>query len=296
MHTQRFRTVAISPHVFSVIACLVTVVFSGPMLGGCAGPRRTGGSSLSEAAEESKKEPEEEKKTLRTGTPVYKPSPPPRSVYVAVETETSNRDDRRRDRRESTAYDPKKPKRATWFYTGGAVAGSYFDDYGLKESRSLSIFEGLAFRETKSRLRGEVEFSYSETGFSESLTQGFTNGKKYTLGWTLKNYLTADHTFAGVYTLFGIRGGLMRWTYKNPLSLEDEFGDVFEAANDWIWTWSPYAGIGFGLVQTRLTHLGLSLRGGLQLASAYTNVGLRNDVFEPSFYGQFRLEVSFPTR
>ena len=235
MHTQRFRTVAISPHLFSVIACLVTVVFAGPMLGGCAGPRRTGGSSLSEAAEESKKEPKEEKETLRTGTRVYKPSPPPRSVYVAVETATSNGDHRRRDRRESTAYEPKKPKKV-WFYTGGAVASSYFDDYGLKESRSLSIFEGLAFRETKSRLRGEVEFSYSETGFSESLTQGFINGKKYTLGWTLKNYLTHDHTFAGVYTLFGIRGGLMRWTYKNPLSLEDEFGDVFEAANDWIWS------------------------------------------------------------
>lgn len=60
-------------------------------------------------------------------------------------------------------------------------------------------------------------------------------------------------------------------------------------------SYTPYVGLGLGLLQTQRFHFGTNLTAGADIFAGHTYRGLANDVFKASGYLSLRIEATvFP--
>jgi len=113
---------------------------------------------------------------------------------------------------------------------------------------------------------------------------------EYLLGFELHYYTTPEWTFIGHHVFGGFNGGLMTWTYKNPIEIEDT-GEIIKGDN--IERYHLYAGTGINIIQTKYFNLGGYATAGVRLYKDITGEGFENDQFKTEGFVKLglRLEI-----
>ena len=299
----------------SLLPAIVAAAVGVPSLAGCAGSGRIGGSGLSEAADRARVEPEkretrtkkertekerdtgkekkerrdgrrEDEDVLQAGIPVRERHPHPRTVVIVDSYAGEPEYEYGYETEDLPGDDP--GELFAGFSVGGILAGSNH----LGNGGRASVRIGGIFPETGRRMGGELETGMGWSRFKGALGSGFDNPWEFSLAASIRYYVAPPGRPANVYVLGGLRGALLRWDYRSPLTIEDEYGDRFVADSDWITTWSPFAGAGFVLLRSGEFELGTQITVGARFYEGYTYHGLRNDVFDPEMLAEVRFDLS----
>lgn len=147
------------------------------------------------------------------------------------------------------------------------------------ENTKFGIFAGLDHAPVK-----------ETDSFSESLRNGTTIGS---FGLQFKHLTTPDHTFIGNYITLGASLDIMGWSYKNPLTAYDDYGNTELINSDLLKGYECFIGTGLNLFNPEKVKFGSELTAGVIFWDWYTLEGFDNDLFNAFFYVKFRLLVDF---
>jgi hypothetical protein len=167
---------------------------------------------------------------------------------------------------------------------GGALGGNQYDGVAIG---------GIGAGGYEGRVRYDIVGQISSVNFAgESLAgQGLTHGNDLALDVSGRYYLTAGHTFMGLYPLAGVRFGTLFWSFRKDIHVVVD-GENRSIGNDFVNWWAFYAGAGASLIQTRHFHLGVNVVGGVRLYDDRTFEGLQNDLFPSTGFSQIGLEAT----
>jgi len=169
---------------------------------------------------------------------------------------------------------------------GGTIGGARYDGFG-----EFGLFLGIF---ATPRLRIDALGTVSPIQFANQTLAGqsFRNEFDLNLDLTARYYLTASHTFVGVYPLAGMRMGTLFWDFATPvIVIEDD--EPRTVKSDRIDHMSFYGGLGVSLVQVRHLHVGTSLIGGVRLYSWESARGFSNTLFPDVGFVQARVEAGY---
>ena len=275
--------------------CLLLVCSVGLLAAGCAGSRRMGGSSLTEAVEEAGEErrdgtkrrederKREGKKTKRKVLHAGRRLPEP--VMIVVDAVRSDR--HRRSRREAAEPLP--------LYVALSGGKTSFGTRQLDESRFLALRVGGFVPEARRRLELGLELAGTAVEVVPRLAGSLHDLGQLSLGLSARYYTEPVTRPVGIYGTAGFVLGALWWDYASPILIEDDH-DIHQVDGDWMGTYSPYVGLGLTLSRRHGVRLGTSLVAGYTFFDDHTHEGLYNDLFDPAPFVQVRFELGHAVR
>lgn len=137
--------------------------------------------------------------------------------------------------------------------------------------------------------RGHFGFYYGEgrKGSQAVVQDGIGEIWEYGVDLGARSYLQPNENLSGLYVLFGIRGGAMRWNYAWT---ESGFDNV---SSDGVLIFTPYLGLGTSVFQAGPVQLGANLSWGPRIMLDETFEKYENDLFPSVGELRFNLETSF---
>lgn len=271
---------------------IVSALLLAALASGCAvvggSPEHIGGrATLGDAAQASNPDSAKQNRPLRVGYTL-----PPEPEYVtstAGSALTSDSDERDEGAgpgsvRGAPASDPNVV--VGLVAGGGAIAGTGFDGFG-EFGLSLGGYASPRVRIDVLGTLGLIQFA------NETIAgQSFLNEVDLNLDATVRYYLTAAHTFVGVYPLAGLRAGTMFWEFARPVTIRED-GEDRTVTSDRIDHMSFYGGLGLSLVQLRHVYVGATLFGGARLYAVESSNGFSNTLFPDVGFVQLRVEAGY---
>ncbi len=280
------------------------------LLEGCAATR-TGGSSLSDASERARQTSrghrdrdhhrsrdserrrdrdrdshrDRDREPLRQGRRVSEPPGYGPDAVVIVE-DPGYGESGFRERNQPAAHP------VHWF--GGVTAGvAGAREDGPYTRPSVGLVAGLFEPGSAGRVAFQIEAAASGVQNPEPWTTGgFEHQAEFSLGGAVRYDLASERAPTGLFVLGGLRAGILRWDYRNPVEIEDGYGDVTRVRDDFVNTWTPYAGIGVALLRNQEAQVAAHLDTGYKFTSGHSYRGLRNDLFSGYPFVEFRLDLT----
>ena len=122
--------------------------------------------------------------------------------------------------------------------------------------------------------------------FNSSLRDGTTIGS---FGFSYKHLTSPHYTLLGNYLSFGMSMDIMGWSYKNPLTAWDDYGNEELIYNDMLKGYEIFVGTGLNLFNPNKVKLGTEVSAGIIFWDWRTLEGFDNDLFNPFLYVKFRV-------
>jgi hypothetical protein len=178
-------------------------------------------------------------------------------------------------------------------FHAGPVAGLGFEAGGVFERIDVfGVALGISF-EDESMGNLQVLYSRPRLDPARGLDASISKIEEVALDLSVRGYLTASHTFAGVYVGGGYRIGLMLWDWRNPIQVPNDAGGFDEIGNDSIVTHSFHVDLGVSPVQLAHFHVGCHGVYGLKLYANSTLQNFQNDLFQNVGFGQILFDVAY---
>jgi hypothetical protein len=127
---------------------------------------------------------------------------------------------------------------------------------------------------------------------NSALAEGLKREYQLSLGLGGRYYFNPPHTFMGVYALGGYRGGILSWTYTNPIQTY-QAGESRTVESDRLFFNELYLGLGSSFWQSGRIQMGLNFSAGYRFYSDYTFNDFENDLFTDEPFLQLMMEVMF---
>ena len=251
-------------------------------------PPRAGGDKLSDAAKETRKKPADQT-PVTAGEQVGDCCPPSVDVTVVVPDPVERPGSWHPpvDEESSPARNPFAGWHGGLVAAGGRIASADFAPFALyglrvggrpapRTSLDLALLGG------PSRFAGGSDLAAL---LREPVELGADVSVRYGL--------MPENTFLAVAPLAGFRFGTLFWRYRNGLKVERD-GELRDVSGDWINDYSPYVGASLTLARTPHFEVGAVALTGWRFYDAYTQEGLRNDLFRDTRFTEIRLETTIP--
>lgn len=256
---------------------------------GCAAirpdPPRGAADGLRAAARESKKD-EDQKQRVLTVDP-----PRPQVQVAATEVEFVSCDYATDNENPPPPAGPRPRFLQGWdlgFVTGGEISGGSMlapgGDFGLQVGREL----GPGTRADLGLMVGPRRFN-AGSGFAGA----FDTPDEVAADLSIRHTLTHNGRSTGIAPLVGVQFGSLAWNYHHGLLADDGSGPRL-VQEDFLDSYSPYAGIVMTLLDSPRVRLDMVAKGGARFYDTHTWEGFRNDAFRTTGFLQVQIETHFP--
>ena len=284
----------IRTHLGIVLLLICTAGFA--VLTGCSSspPKQSDHISLGDAVAEAAKKPDEQKKIAADK---YKDSDDDKIV-----TEDSEGEDESllttmgmgflEDDNDAASSDGSLDEGPLVTHFGVVLGGGTING---DETAGFSIFGiEIAKHFTAERVRFEAYGLCGTSNLHEnsSLAAGLKNEFQLSLSLGGRYYFTPPHTFMGVYTLGGYRGGILFWDYKNPIETFQD-GETVTVESDRLFFNELYLGLGSSFWQSNRIQMGVNFSAGYRFYGDYTFKDFENNLFDSEPFLQMMLEIMF---
>lgn len=168
----------------------------------------------------------------------------------------------------------------------GGFGGDRYDGYGLM---GIHVGDYLS-----PRWRADLIGSVGGVNFAGQSVAGqsFRNEVELAIDLNTRYYLSAPHTFLGVYPIGGVRFGTLFWKFARPIPVTED-GQTRTIDSDRVGYFSLYGGAGLALMQLRHVQFGGHVTAGVRLYSWQTKAGFSNDLFPATGFVQVMIETSY---
>jgi hypothetical protein len=262
-------------------------VLLGSLFACSSNPPKRRGASLSEAAKEAEKKPEDQKVIEPEEGVVHEdPDYEVGAVGIAlgvVESELLTSD----QPQPMVQASSRDPWHIGLVFGGGSLTGDEVDGFLI-----TGVQGGVFFIQDRARvdIRGLV--MPTNLTAASGIAGGLQDEVEFAFDVAARLYATPAHTFMGLYGTGGLRLGILTFRYKNPILVDDGFGDIDTIHGDNIKYLAPFLGFGVTLMQTRFVHVGGNLTGGYKFYEGITGEGFSNDVLDDEFFAQVMLNLT----
>jgi hypothetical protein len=155
----------------------------------------------------------------------------------------------------------------------GTVDTDQFDGFGAL---------GIGGSVMKGPMRLDLWLLYAPTNLTEEsgVVEALVDEFEVAADLRLRYRFTPEHTFAGIYALFGARFGTLTWSYQNGVVVTDDYGNLHTIYDDWLTYYAGYLGVGISPMQTEHIIFGIDFSAGLKTYESYTDEGFKQDLFD----------------
>ncbi len=169
------------------------------------------------------------------------------------------------------------------WYSRSQLAGDAINSF----SQFTLMYSG--YTGTRYRAHGGLYYGRGQRGSQPNIQEGIRWISEAGLDVGSRGYLTPDHSLLGFYLMIGMRVGALYWSYSNAVETTDGTGAPESISKDGVLIFTPYAGLGTSLLQTKRVHFGVSFTVGGRLSLTRTFEGFDNDLFKP--VGEYKLNI-----